>query len=67
MQNCFACRLMRSAGLTSVGALLGGYGALWLGLPREEAVWYAMGGGLALFFVFTKLASRRGKPRRRDA
>lgn len=62
MQHCFACRLMRSAGLVSVGALLGGYGALWLGLPRSEAIWYAMGGGLVLYFVITKLTSRRTGP-----
>ena len=67
MQNdCFACRLMRSAGLTGAGAIVGGYGALLAGVPREQAIWYAIGGGLALFFVMTKLAIRRQRARATD-
>ena len=63
MQDCFACRLMRAAGITSVGALIGGYGALFAGVPRSEAVWYAIGGGLAVFFLVNKLLARRAGDR----
>ena len=65
-QPCFLCRLMRGAGLTSVGALAAGYGALALGLPRVEAAWYAIGGGLGVFFLVNIIATQRGAASRRE-
>ena len=60
MPECFLCRVMRSFGITGLGALAGaGAGAL-AGLPRNEVAYCAIGGGLLLFFVVSKaLAARR--------
>jgi len=44
--DCFLCRVMRSFGVTGLGALLGGFGAFAFGAARETAIYAALVGGL---------------------
>lgn len=64
MQDCFACRLMRSFGITGLGALLGTGAGVLAGLPRAQVAYCAMAGGLLLFFIVQKtLSGRRRRAR----
>lgn len=48
LKNCGFCRFMRGVAFGGLGALMGGYGALLLGAPRNEAIYYATFGAIAL-------------------
>ena len=52
--ECFACRVMRSFALTGLGAGIGGFGALLLGLERPDAMLWAVVGGLAAAAVLLR-------------
>lgn len=58
-QDCFFCRLMRSFGITGLGALLGAGAGSLAGLARPQIAYSAIAGGLVLMFVVQKLVSRR--------
>ncbi len=58
-RDCFACRVMRSFAFTGLGAALGGFCALALGLDQHEAVNWALGGGLLTGFLAAQRRSRR--------
>ncbi len=58
-RDCFACRVMRSFAFTGLGAALGGFGALGLGLDQREAVNWALGGGLLTGFIASQRRQRR--------
>ncbi|MES9942684.1 MAG: hypothetical protein ABW104_07015 [Candidatus Thiodiazotropha sp. 6PLUC2] len=47
-KNCTLCRVMRGLAFGGMGAAIGGYGALFLGVDRNEATYYALFGALAL-------------------
>jgi len=47
-RNCALCRVMRGLAFGGVGAAIGGYGAILLGVERQEAMYYALFGALAL-------------------
>lgn len=49
--DCFFCRMMRSFAFTGLGAALGGFGAIAIGLSRPEAINWALGGGLFVAFL----------------
>ncbi|MEW8507016.1 MAG: hypothetical protein AB2598_09940 [Candidatus Thiodiazotropha sp.] len=46
--NCTLCRVMRGLAFGGIGAAIGGYGSLLLGAGRDEAVYYALFGALAM-------------------
>ena len=58
-RECFACRVMRSFAFTGLGAALGGFGAVALGLDQREAVNWALAGGLLTGVVAAQRRSRR--------
>ncbi len=47
-KNCTLCRVMRGFAFGGMGAAIGGYGALLFGADRQEAIFYALFGALAL-------------------
>ena len=47
-RNCTLCRVMRGFAFGGLGAALGGYGSIWLGADRQEAIYYALFGAIAL-------------------
>ncbi|MDJ0806097.1 MAG: hypothetical protein QNJ78_04615 [Gammaproteobacteria bacterium] len=47
-RNCTLCRVMRGLAFGGLGAAIGGYGALLFGVDRQEAMFYALFGALAL-------------------
>lgn len=47
-RNCALCRVMRGLAFGGLGAAIGGYGAILLGVDRQEAVYFALFGALAL-------------------
>ena len=54
-RNCTLCRVMRGFAFGGLGAALGGYGSLFLGADRDEAIYYALFGAIALTaFVYRK-------------
>lgn len=54
-KNCILCRVMRGFAFGGLGAAIGGYGSMLLGADRQEAVFYALFGALALTaFMYRK-------------
>ena len=47
-RNCVLCRVMRGLAFGGLGAAIGGYGAMLFGVDRQEAMFYALFGALAL-------------------
>ena len=47
-RNCTLCRVMRGFAFGGLGAALGGYGSMWLGADRQEAIYFALFGAIAL-------------------
>ena len=47
-RNCTLCRVMRGFAFGGLGAALGGYGSMWLGADRQQAIYYALFGAIAL-------------------
>ncbi len=52
--NCFVCRVMRGLAFGGMGAAIGGYGALFFGVDRSDAIYYALFGALALTALITR-------------
>jgi hypothetical protein len=52
--NCVLCRIMRGLAFGGMGAAIGGYGSLLLGADRQEAIYYALFGAIALTAWFTR-------------
>jgi hypothetical protein len=48
LKNCTLCRVMRGFAFGGLGAAIGGYGSLLFGASRQEALFYALFGALAL-------------------
>ncbi len=46
--NCTLCRMMRGLAFGGLGAALGGYGSMFFGAERHEAIYFALFGALAL-------------------
>lgn len=55
--QCTLCRVMRGLAFGGLGAAIGGYGSLFFGAQRSEAIYYALFGALAL----TAIVQRRRK------
>ncbi|MEJ2406143.1 MAG: hypothetical protein P8171_17950 [Candidatus Thiodiazotropha sp.] len=67
-RNCVLCRMMRGLAFGGLGAAIGGYGALFLGASRSDAIYYALFGALALTVVVTrKPAKPRGGRKKSDS
>ncbi|MES9946713.1 MAG: hypothetical protein ABW080_17305 [Candidatus Thiodiazotropha sp.] len=47
-RNCTLCRVMRGLAFGGIGAAIGGYGAIFFGAERGDAIYYALFGALAL-------------------
>jgi hypothetical protein len=45
---------MRGLAFGGIGAAIGGYGALLLGVDKNEAIYYALFGALALTAIVTR-------------
>jgi hypothetical protein len=49
------CRVMRGLAFGGLGAAIGGYGAMLFGVSRDDAIYFALFGALALTaFVLRK-------------
>jgi hypothetical protein len=46
--NCVLCRVMRGLAFGGLGAAIGGYGSMLLGVDRDQAIYFALFGALAL-------------------
>jgi hypothetical protein len=46
--NCALCRVMRGLAFGGLGAGLGGFGSLFLGANKSDAIYYALFGALAV-------------------
>jgi hypothetical protein len=57
-RNCFLCRVMRGIALGGLGAALVALPARWLGVPREDLVYYALFGAIALTALLTRPTAR---------
>jgi hypothetical protein len=56
--NCTLCRVMRGLAFGGLGAAIGGFGALFFGVSRNDATYYALFGALALTaFIMRKRKS----------
>ncbi len=53
-RDCFLCRVMRSFGVTGLGAIVGGFGVLALGGRRETALWAALIGGMISATIYLR-------------
>lgn len=47
-ENCPLCRVMRGLAFGGMGAAIGGYGSILLGVSRDEAIYFALFGALAM-------------------
>lgn len=65
-QDCFVCRLFRAFAFSGLGAMLAGYGALWLGATRQDAALWAVGGAVfAVLYMRGRASGPRDAGRRR--
>lgn len=56
--NCVLCRMMRGLAFGGLGAAIGGYGSMFLGASRQDAMLYALFGALALTAFMQRKRSR---------
>jgi len=57
--DCVLCRVMRGLAFGGLGAAVGGYGSLFLGADKQQAIYFALFGALALTaFVQRKRGKR---------
>ncbi len=59
-RNCVLCRVMRGLAFGGLGAAIGGYGAILFGVDRQEAMFYALFGALALTAFMQRKRSKGG-------
>lgn len=57
--NCTLCRVMRGLAFGGIGAAVGGYGALFFGAERGDAIYYALFGALALTALVQRKRNRK--------
>ena len=57
--NCVLCRVMRGLAFGGLGAAIGGYGALFFGAERSDAIYYALFGALALTAFVQRKRNRK--------
>lgn len=60
--NCTLCRVMRGLAFGGMGAAVGGYGAIFFGVDRNEAIYYALFGALALTAIVERRHRKKTKP-----
>jgi len=53
-QNCFVCRMFRAFAFSGLGALILGYGSLFLGASRTDASLWAFGGAMLGMIVMQR-------------
>ncbi len=61
-ENCVLCRVMRGLAFGGIGAAIGGYGSLFFGADRTEAIYYALFGALALTVIVLRKRDK-GEPK----
>jgi hypothetical protein len=49
--NCVLCRVMRGLAFGGLGAAIGGYGSMLFGVERDQAIYFALFGALALTVI----------------
>ena len=59
-RNCTLCRVMRGLAFGGLGAAIGGYGAILFGVDRQEAMFYALFGALALTAFMQRKKTKDG-------
>lgn len=57
--NCVLCRVMRGLAFGGIGAAIGGYGSMFLGADRKQAIYYALFGALALTVIVLRKRNKR--------
>ncbi len=48
LSNCVLCRVMRGLAFGGLGAAIGGYGSMLFGADKNQAIYFALFGALAL-------------------
>jgi hypothetical protein len=61
--NCVLCRVMRGLAFGGMGAAIGGYGSMFFGADKQQAIYFALFGALALTAFVER---RRGKKGSKD-
>ncbi|BCX89846.1 hypothetical protein MIN45_P2219 [Methylomarinovum tepidoasis] len=59
LRDCAFCRMMRALAFSGLGAAVGGYGALYLGASRENALMAAVAGAVMLVLGMNLRERRR--------
>lgn len=59
LENCVLCRVMRGLAFGGMGAALGGYGAIFFGADKNEVIYYALFGALALTAILTRKSTHK--------
>lgn len=58
-ENCPLCRVMRGLAFGGIGAAVGGYGSMLLGADRNDAIYYALFGALAMTAILTRKPTKK--------
>jgi hypothetical protein len=58
-ENCPLCRVMRGLAFGGMGAAIGGYGAILFGVDRNDAIYYALFGALAMVAFVQRKRDKR--------
>ena len=59
LSNCVLCRVMRGIAFGGLGAAIGGYGSMLFGASRNDAIYYALFGALALTAIVTRKRDKK--------
>jgi hypothetical protein len=60
LTNCPLCRVMRGLAFGGLGAAIGGYGSMLFGADRNDAIYYALFGALALTAFVQRKRDKKG-------
>ncbi|MCU7844539.1 MAG: hypothetical protein KZQ93_11935 [Candidatus Thiodiazotropha sp. (ex Monitilora ramsayi)] len=57
--NCPLCRVMRGLAFGGMGAAIGGYGSMLFGADKNEAIYFALFGAIALTAIMQRKRDRK--------
>lgn len=58
--NCVLCRVMRGLAFGGIGAAVGGYGSMFFGADKQQAIYFAVFGALALTAIVQRKRGKKG-------
>ena len=57
--NCPLCRVMRGLAFGGMGAAIGGYGSMLFGADKNEAIYFALFGAIALTAIVQRKRDKK--------